>query len=195
MTAPVKLNFSVYQGSTFKQLLRWESATVGYANIVGITKGAPVQITAPAHGIPNNWRVKVNSVNGMKEINTGEVYYTATVKSANLIEINSINSNSYTTYTSGGVVEYNKPVDLNDITARFRIVETLGSTEIVYEATTQNGGIIIDTEDYTITIVIPASVTSDFTFLKAVYELSILRGIEVVPFATGIIYVERGVVV
>ena len=27
MTSPVKLNFKVYQGSTFKEVLRWESST------------------------------------------------------------------------------------------------------------------------------------------------------------------------
>lgn len=195
MTSPVKLNFTVYQGSTFKQLMRWESSTVGYATIIDIQKSAPVRITTPGHAIPNDWRVRINGVNGMKEINTGETYYTANVVSSSIIEINSINSIPYTAYTSGGVLEYNTPISLTDVTARMRIVETLGSTDILYEATTENGKILIDTDNYTITVVIPAEVTSTFNFLKAVYEMSIIRAGEIVPFATGIIYVERGVVV
>ena len=52
MATPAKINFKVYQGSTFLEVLRWESALKAYRNITNITKSAPVVITSAAHAIP-----------------------------------------------------------------------------------------------------------------------------------------------
>ena len=60
MTAPVKTNFKIYQGSTFTEVLRWESYTKVYKTITNITKTAPVVITAIGHGMPVGWRAKVS---------------------------------------------------------------------------------------------------------------------------------------
>lgn len=193
MTAPIKLNFQVYQGSTFKQILRWESATKVYVPIIDVSKSAPIRITAPGHNIPEGWRVRVSNVSGMKEINTGDLYYQATIEDANTLQLNAINSLSYTPYVSGGVVEYNAPVALAAVTGVLKIAENIGSTNLLYEATSQNGGIIINAATNQIILNIPASVTSTFNFLKAVFELSLVSAGDVIPFAAGLIYVERGV--
>ena len=62
MSAPVKLNFKIYQGSTFKEVLRWETSTKVYKPISSITKAAPMVISSTAHGIPVGWRTKVTNV-------------------------------------------------------------------------------------------------------------------------------------
>jgi len=144
MTTPIKLNFQVYQGSTFKQVLRWEAATKVYVPIIDITKSAPVKITAPGHNIPEGWRVRVSNVLGMKEINTGETYYQATVEDPNTIVLNDVNSLSYAPYVSGGVIEYNSPVSLSALTGVLKVAENIGSSTLLYEATTQNGGVVIN---------------------------------------------------
>lgn len=197
MTSPVKLNFSVYQGGTFKQLLRWESSTKVYIPIVDITKSAPVQITAPGHNIPAGWRVKITNVAGMKEINSEDTYYQATVLTDNAITINEINSYNYSTYTSGGLLEYNSPVDINALTAEFTIMESLNATSAAYVGTTVNGGVVFDTDNNQIILNIPPEITATFDFLKALHEVKFTNGVtgEVIPFATGLIYVERGVAV
>ena len=105
-TSPAKINFKMYQGSTFSELLRWESSRKIYKSITGITQAAPCIITAASHGVPNGWRVKVTNVVGMKEINSTDTYNTATFVDANSIELNGINSVGYTAYTSGGILEY-----------------------------------------------------------------------------------------
>ena len=66
MTQPVKINFKIYQGSTFSQVLRWESSEKGYATITAISKAAPMVITAPSHGVPTGWRFSVSSPSSMK---------------------------------------------------------------------------------------------------------------------------------
>jgi hypothetical protein len=42
MTAPTKANLKIYQGSTFREVFRWESYTKVYVPITGISKTAPV---------------------------------------------------------------------------------------------------------------------------------------------------------
>lgn len=169
-----KLNLKIIQGSTFTKTLRWESATKGYVLISNITKAAPVVIETAAHTIPVGWRVKITGVSGMKEINSVDDYRVVTDISSTSITINSINSTSYSTYTSGGVVEYNVPVPLAGYSARMQIRQKIGSEEKILELTSEDGNILIDTNDSTITIVIDAETTAGFTFNSAVYSLEMV---------------------
>ena len=193
MTAPTKINFKIYQGSTFKEVLRWESATKGYSPISGITKSAPVVITAVAHGVPVGWRAKITNVLGMKEINSADTYHTVTEATADTITINAVNALSYTDYTSGGVIEYNMPVDLTGYTARMQLRLKLEDTEFIHEMTTENGGITIDNVNKTINLNILATDTALFTFSSVVYSLELISGVEVTPFANGSITLVKEV--
>lgn len=184
MASPVKINFKVYQGSTFREVFRWESSTIKYTPITSITKTAPVVITANAHGAPTGWRVKVTGVSGMKEINSDE-YVLASETTTNTVTINSINAANYTAYTTGGILEYNTPVSLTGLTARMQIREKLDSATTIAELTTQNNGIALDTTNYTITILMSATQTEAFTWSTAVYSLELVNGAEVIPFCTG----------
>lgn len=186
MTTPIKLNFKVIQGSTFNQVLRWESATKVYKTISGITNSAPVVINVADHGIPVGWRARVTNVVGMKEINSGSNdYYVVTETTTNTVTINSVNSLGYGAYTSGGVLEYNQPIDLAGYTARMQIRAKLEDATVIKELTTANGGIVIDNSQKTITLNISATDTSSFTFASAVYSIELVNGDVVTPFAGG----------
>ena len=174
MSTPAKINYKMYQGSTFAEVLRWESSTKNYVTITNITKSAPAVITTVANTIPDNWRVRVTNVGGMKEINDTETYRVATVLSATSIELNSVNALGYTAYTTGGVLEYNEPVSLASYTARMQIREKI-DTPVLYELTTENDGIILNTADSTINLNIPAAITEAFTFKKAVYSIELIN--------------------
>jgi hypothetical protein len=185
---PAKLNYKIYEGSTFQETFRWESQTKSYAQISAITKAAPCVITTQSsHTCPVNWRVRVTGVAGMKEINitSDDEYYLVTSKTNNTVTLNQVNSANYTTYTSGGILEWNTPIDLTGYTAQMQIRETLDSSTVIYELTTANGGITINTTDYTITILIPANITRDFNFTTAVYSLELNYGGVVTTFLTG----------
>lgn len=172
---PVKLNLKVYQGSTFTEVLRWESSTKVYKPITAVTKTAPVVITATAHDCPAGWRARVTNVAGMKELNsTGDNYYLITDTTANTVTINAVNAVAYSDYTSGGILEYNQPIDLAGYTARMQIRAKLADTTTLKELTTQNGGIVIDNTAKTITITISAADTALFTFSTAVYSLELV---------------------
>ena len=185
MTAPTKLNFKMYQGSTFKEVIRWESSTKAYKAITGITKAAPVVINSTAHGIPVGWRTKITNVAGMTAINSTDTYHQVTNTTTDSITINALNTLGYADYTSGGVLEYNVPMDLNGMTARMQVRSSLTSTTTLAEYTTTDSTIVIDTIYKTITIQVPASVTAGYTFSTAVYSLELVQGTTVYQIITG----------
>ena len=191
MQQPAKINYKVYQGSTFREVYRWESQTKVYVPISTISKSAPCVITThTATDLPVGWRFRVTGAGGMKEINTvsEDSYYIATTINVakTQVTINQVNSSGYTTYTSGGVLEYNDWVNLTGYNARMQIRETVDSSTTIYEATSAAGQIVLDNIYKTITLTIPASVTQAFTFETAVYsvELFTVAG-EVIPFIEG----------
>lgn len=193
MTAPVKLNFKMYQGSTFKEVLRRETSTKVYKSITGITKAAPMVVTAVDHGIPVGWRTKITNVVGMTDVNSADEYHTVTDTTSNTITINAVNSLGYKDYISGGVLEYNQPYDLTGVTARMQLRGKITDTDYIVELTTENGGIVIDTALKTITIIVSATATAAFTFSSAVYSMELVKGTEVIPFITGNITLEKEV--
>jgi hypothetical protein len=194
MASPTKLNLKVYQGSTFRETLRWESALKVYSPITNISKSAPMIVTAAGHGIPVGWRAKINGALGMKEANTGDTYLTTSEVTTNSVTFNAINALNYTTYTGGGVLEYNQPVDLAGYTARMQIRAKLDDTAVIKELTTTNGGIIIDNTAKTIQMYISATDTAALSFQNAVYSLELVgSGGEVTQLVNGTLTLVREV--
>jgi hypothetical protein len=193
MAAPIKLNLKIYQGSTFKQILRWESSTKVYVPITNIAKSAPIVITTPAHGIPVGWRAKVTNAGGMKEVNLLD-YNIVTSITEDTVTFNQVNSLAFTAYTSGGVLEYNQPASIFGLTARMQIREKLTSDTVIHELSTDNGGIVFDNTYKTITLNIPDEITAGFGFTSAVYTLEFTTGAgETSTFAKGSISLEKEV--
>lgn len=186
---PAKINYKIYQGSTFQETFRWESETKVYVPIQSVAKAAPCVITTTTpHALPVGWRFRVAGAGGMKEINSiGEdAYYLSTATpTTSSIEINQTNSLGYTAYTSGGVIEYNQPVPLSSLQARMQIRETVDSSTVLHEATTQNSQIILDDTNKTIQITLLGNVTQNFAFATAVYSLELYNGNNVIPFING----------
>lgn len=78
---PAKINYKIYQGSTFQETFRWESETKVYVPIASITKAAPCVVTTTTpHNLPVGWRFRVAGAGGMKEINSvgDDAYYLST---------------------------------------------------------------------------------------------------------------------
>ena len=175
MATPAKINFKVYQGSTFAEVLRWETPTKVYKTITGISQTAPVVITTSTpHDIPSNWRVKLTNIIGMTELNSSETYYIATNITPTTFSINSINAVGYKAYVSGGIVEYNDPVNLEGFSARMQVRPNISSPIVLADLSSGTGDIILDNTNKTITLIISDSVTATFDFLTAVYGLEIV---------------------
>lgn len=186
MSSPARINFKIYQGSTFNEVLRWETSVKTYIPITAITKSAPLVVTAPAHGVPQEWRVKFTNIVGMTDLNSSENYYQATSVTQDTITINSVNSLGFKEYTSGGIVEYNTPTNLTGYSARMQIRANLNDTTVIQELTSENGMINISNINKTITLVIPATTTALYNFSTAVYSLEMISsGGQVTPFCAG----------
>lgn len=194
---PAKINYKIYQGSTFEETLRWESETKQYIPISGITNAAPCVITTSGTNyVPINWRIRVTGVTGMKDINNlaDDAYYLVTSKTSNSLTLNQVNSAAYGAYTSGGIVSWNTPIPLTGYTALMQIRETVESTVVLAELSTSNSRIIIDPINFTIQIKLSAAVTGTFTFDAAVYsmELTDNQG-TVYPFLSGSVSLTKEV--
>jgi len=192
MVTPTKVNLKIYKGTTFAKVLRWESSIKVYAPISNISKAAPVVITASSHGIPEGWRTKITGALGMKEINTTE-YVVASQVTANTIVVNSINSLGYTTYTGGGILEYNQPIDLNGYTAKMQIRQKLTSDTVLEELSTTNNRIVLDNVNKTITLILTPVITADLSFTRAVYSLQMEKNGTVTSLIYGDIVAEQEV--
>lgn len=194
MSTPAKINFKLYQGSTFNETLRWESSVKSYKPITAITKSAPVVVTSAAHGIPVEWRVRFTNIAGMTELNNSETYYSVTSTTTNTLTINDINSLGFKDYVSGGVIEFNTPIDLTGFTARMQIRAKIDDDVIIKELTTSSGDIAVNNTTKTITLTIPAYVTAAFTFSTAVYSLEMISsGGQVTTLCNGTITLVKEV--
>lgn len=186
---------TIQQGRTFNRVLRWEAPPINYKPITAILNSAPVRITAAAHGLPDDWRTAVVSVKGMTEINAesnnlrDKDYHAATVVDPNTVEINDINAAGFKTYTGGGYLQFNTPVDLTGFTARMTIRDKIGGIELL-SLTTENGGITIDNATKKITLLIEADDTAALTWIRGVYDLEMVSSTGVV---TALLYGEVSV--
>jgi hypothetical protein len=74
------------------------------ASISAITEANPAVVTATAHGLVNGEKVYISGVVGMTEVNG--LVFTVAGSAANTFQLATINSSSYTTYTSGGSIRH-----------------------------------------------------------------------------------------
>jgi len=189
----MKKNIRIQQGSTFEWVVRWQSRTVAFAAITDITKAAPPVITATGHGMPDGWKGAITNVRGMTELNaandppdTGEDYYEFDVTDANTLSPKGVDATGFGTYTSGGVIRYFEPVDLDGYTARMHIRQSLTATTTLLELTTENARIALDNVAKTITLTISATDTAALSFTSGVYSLELVSGSgEVAEILTG----------
>jgi len=180
----------IVQGKTFALVLRWETEPVIYRPITAIQQTAPVRLTVAAHGAPDGWRCAVSNVKGMTEINAEanslreKDFNHVTVIDANTLEINSINAAGFKPYVSGGILQYNTPVDLTGYVARMKVKDKVGGIVL---ASTEAGdapldilSIALDTAKSTITLTISATATAALTWTRGVYELEMVSSTGVV---------------
>lgn len=115
------------QGKTFNLVLQWETEPVVYKQITAISQTAPARLSVPGHGMPDGWRGVVTNVKGMTEINATanslreRDYTPGTVIDAGTIDLNDVNAAGFKAYVSGGIWQYNTPVDITGYTARMAV--------------------------------------------------------------------------
>jgi hypothetical protein len=181
-----KKDLVITKGKTFSQVIRWEEQPFVYKAITAITQAAPVRITSATHGVPDGWRIMIESVKGMTQINSTTEWRKATVIDPNTIEINDINSLDFKAYASGGVVKYYTPVSMAGFTGRMTIKDKVGGTAIASSVgVSPTLTVTVDDNAKTIQITMTATNAAALTAKKGVYDLEMVSGTGVV---TGILY-------
>lgn len=173
-------DLTIRKGSTFSKVLRWESGTIVFKPVTGITAAAPPVVTATAHGLPDGWRVALTNVRGMTQINAAKnppklaEYRKVKVLTANTCELTAVDASGYSPYTSGGIAWYRQPTDLAGYTARMQIRESLDSATVLLALTTENSRIALDNTLKTITLTINATDTAAIAWASGVYDLEMV---------------------
>ncbi len=182
-----KKDLIITKGKTFSQVVRWEEQPFIYKAITAIQQSAPVRMTVTGHGIPDGWRVQVESVKGMTALNDGE-WHKATVIDANTIELNEINSLDFKPYVSGGVLKFYTPTTLAGVTGRMTIKDKVGGTVIASTEAAHSPldtlTVTVDNVAKTIEIGMSATDAAAITAKKGSYDLEMVDAGEV----TGLLY-------
>lgn len=178
MTA--KYNFVVNKGATFNPVLLYSQPTFVVKAITGVTKSGRAVVTAPGHGITQDWSVYVVGLVGMDRLNhksdeleiPAKAYLARYVDGSNLrLEVDTTRMDAW---VSGGELLYRPPMDLTGYTARMHVRETVDATTSLVSLTTENSGIVLGGTAGTVELVIAADVTKDITVSQAVYDLEIV---------------------
>lgn len=171
-------NLTIQQGRTFVAELRWEVDQIVYRPIAAITRSAPVELDVPGHGLVTGWRAVITNCQGMDEINTAEAnavlrdsdYREITVVDADTISINKINAAGFSTYTGGGILQYNAPANLNGVSVRMSIKNKEGGVELM-ALSGANGRISVIPLELVVRLKIDADDTALIDWKSAVYDI------------------------
>lgn len=200
-------NLAINQGKTFTATFRWAASPYIYKAITAANNAAPLRLTVPSHGLVDGWPIWVQGAGGLaarsgytvlKPVNartdppSSNDIHTATVVDSNTVELNNINGEILTTYTSGGYIQYLTPADLSAYSARMSIRSRTGG-ELLWSGDSAGGEITINNSTKKITLEISDTDTAAFDFLKAVYELELYTGSAVSVLASGNVTVTREV--
>jgi hypothetical protein len=171
-------DWTIYQGRTFKRIVRWETTPTVFKPITGISRTAPTVVTCVGHGLKSGWYAAVTDALGMTEINapsnaprTGD-YRQVTVIDVDNFSINDLSSAQFSAYTSGGYVRYNTPKSLDGAVARLHIRNRVGGT-LLLDLSSTTGEIVLSDLDHMIVITVSDEVTKLMTYTKGVYDLEI----------------------
>lgn len=127
----------ITRGKTFTLVIRWGTEPIVYKTITAIQQSAPVRMTVVGHGLVDGWLVAVTNVKGMTEINAeannvrDSDFHPVTVIDPDTIEINDINASGFKAYASGGIIQFNTPVDLSGYKARDTIKKKVGKNMLI----------------------------------------------------------------
>lgn len=154
-----KLYVSARIGASADIALRLETSAPKFAAITGMSKTAPLRVTAAGHGIPDMWYAAVIDARGMVEMNAADSnkireseFHQVAVIDANTVDFIGISAAGFKTYSGGGHLAYYAPMDLSGYTsARMDIKRRVGG-DVELALNTANGTLQIDAATHSIWI-------------------------------------------
>lgn len=171
---------SLVRGKTCEQAFLYSNSILAYRPITALANKAPVRLTCPAHGCPDNWPVRVQGVVEPRELNTEEgKAFQATVVDLDTLELNSLDASLWAEFVHSGSVVFNTPIDLTGWKARMHIRNKIGGELLCTlssdPADDAEGVIEIDNESSAFIIKLTAEQTAGLTWNSGVYDLEAIR--------------------
>lgn len=175
------LTITIRRGASAQIPIRIETENLSFANITAMTRAAPIQITAPGHGLPEGWRAWVMNAGGMTELNSAwnnlkdSGAYRVSVLDVNNVELPDVNSSGFRAYTSGGQLAYRSPLDLSQFTsARMDVKTTPNSTPIV-SFNTAGGTLQLDAAANVLWLILPTSTTGSLSAATRFFDIELVK--------------------
>lgn len=191
---PASIPLRVIQGTTLNKVLRLMQPGRVYKEISAIAAAAPVLITVPGHGLPGTWPVWFRGVAGLNGINRepdSTRPWMAEVVDVDTLRINAIDATGQK--GQGGRLIYLPPVDLTGVIGRLQVRAAVGSSEVLLELNTTNGGLVIDGLGL-LRIHLSATQSAALAWKSGVYDLELtFSDGTVTRFAEGDVVVSQEV--
>lgn len=183
MAAPT-LELKILQGKTFTVAMKFAGEDLIYKTVQAIVNKAPARLTVTAHGLPNEWPVRVESAATPLELLTAQGQWkTASKVDANTIEFNDMNLSAAKPLTGPAVLIYPRPEDMTGWKIRAMFRDTVSGTLLLTASsvtpdspiTTPDGSITIDVANSEFTLTFTAAKTAAITWVKAVYDIEAIK--------------------
>ena len=190
-----KLTIHARLGASADIALRLETSVLKFVAIAGMSKTAPLRVTAPSHGIPDMWYVAVIDSRGMTEMNAADSnkireseFHQIMVIDANTVDFMEISSASFKTYTGGGYLAYYEPIDLTGYTsARMDIKRRVGG-DVELSLNTANGTLEIEASTHSVWIRLDDTDLAALPAREYVFDIELIRagGIDAICSADSV---------
>lgn len=178
----------IEQGVDFEHTFLWLGGGKFMAPIEHIQRGYPTVITVSNHMLNSIGTPIPIIISGVNLIPEGALYRETSALNSEATEIESglrLDDNRFSIPVSTvnenwqegtGEITYFRPTDLTGYTGACQIRKNWYSEEVLYEMTTENGGMTLTPEDGGIALYIPGSQTALFDFQGAVYDVDLVIG-------------------
>lgn len=175
MAAPT-LDLVISQGKTLTLAMRLGLPELVYKPVSAIVQTAPARLTVPAHGLPSEWPVRIESAATPLELNTaGGQWKNALKIDANTIEFNEMNLSAAKPLTGPAVMIYRRPRDITGWKFRMQIRDKVGGALLLDAssdvADAADGTITLDVVNSSFTVEFTDETTAAITWLKGVYDI------------------------
>lgn len=177
-----QITIEARKGASADIALRIETSVKKFVAISAMTNTAPMQVTATAHNVPDQWAVAIIDATGLTELNAvdpndiqDDEFHEVTVIDADTLEFNGISAASFGVYATAGHIVYFLPLDLSVYTgARMDIKRKVGgAVELALD--TASGTLDIDAPTNTLFIRLDATALDALSVREYVFDIELIR--------------------
>lgn len=176
-----RLTLTVRRGASAQIPIRIETPGKVFVPITAMLRTAPIQITAPGHGLLNGWRAGVMNAGGMTELNSPWDHidyarmYQVEVLGNDSITFPEVNACGFHTYTSGGQLVYYQPLDLADFSsARMDVKRSVGGS-LVATYGTADGTLQLNQADQVLWFLLDPEDTMALPVAGLVFDIELVK--------------------